>query len=73
MSASATDSVKFANISASTAPFVLKGGIYGVAALATFGGGSVKLQHSGRMGLLSVGQLGQRLFSGWLRDCVLAT
>ncbi len=41
---SANDSKLFSNISASTSPFVLEGGKYGVAAVATFGGGSVKLQ-----------------------------
>lgn len=40
----AIDGKGFSNISASTAPFVLKGGAYGVAVSATFGGGSVKLQ-----------------------------
>ena len=34
----------FSNISASTTGFKLKGGRYGVTAIATFGGGSVKLQ-----------------------------
>jgi len=34
----------FSNISASTAAFTLRGGKYGVDAVATFGGGSVKLQ-----------------------------
>jgi hypothetical protein len=34
----------FSNISATTAAFPLKGGAYGVAVQATFGGGSVKLQ-----------------------------
>ena len=34
----------FTNISASTAAFPLIGGKYGVEAIATFGGGSVKLQ-----------------------------
>ncbi|WGS23376.1 MULTISPECIES: hypothetical protein [unclassified Bradyrhizobium] len=34
----------FTNISASTTAFALNGGKYGVDAVATFGGGSVKLQ-----------------------------
>lgn len=34
----------FSNISASTAKFTLRGGKYGVDAMATFGGGSVKFQ-----------------------------
>ena len=38
------DSVLFSNLSSSTAPFTLKGGKYAVAAIATFGGGSVKFQ-----------------------------
>lgn len=42
-----TESVGFSNISASTAAFALRGGRYAVAALATFGGGSVKLQALG--------------------------
>lgn len=40
----AGENVAFANISATTAPFVLRGGKYGVDVAATFGGGSVKLQ-----------------------------
>ena len=40
----ALDSQKFSNISATTAAFTLQGGQYGVSAVATFGGGSVKLQ-----------------------------
>ena len=40
----ARDSQAFSNISASTAPFTLAGGRYGADAVATFGGGSVKLQ-----------------------------
>lgn len=40
----AVDGQGFSNISASTAAFKLKGGSYGVSAVATFGGGSVKLQ-----------------------------
>lgn len=42
--ATATDGAGFSNIAASTAAFKLKGGQYGVAVSATFGGGSVKLQ-----------------------------
>ena len=42
--ATATDGAGFSNISASTAAFKLKGGSYGIAVAATFGGGSVKLQ-----------------------------
>lgn len=40
----AVDGQGFSNISASTSGFKLKGGSYGVTAVATFGGGSVKLQ-----------------------------
>jgi hypothetical protein len=40
----AVDGKGFSNISATTDPFPLKGGRYGVAVSATFGGGSVKLQ-----------------------------
>jgi hypothetical protein len=42
--ATAVDGKGFTNISASTSAFPLKGGRYGVSVLATFGGGSVKLQ-----------------------------
>jgi hypothetical protein len=38
------ESKSFSNISANTAAFALKGGKYGVAAIATWGGGSAKLQ-----------------------------
>lgn len=41
------DSISFSNISATTAAFKLDGGKYAVAAIATFGGGSVKLQRLG--------------------------
>ncbi len=41
---SVAESKQFSNISATTSPFVLKGGKYGVAVVATFGGGSVILQ-----------------------------
>jgi hypothetical protein len=40
----AVDGKAYANIAASTSGFALKGGAYGVTAVATFGGGSVKLQ-----------------------------
>jgi hypothetical protein len=40
----AVDGKGFSNIAANTATFPLKGGSYGVTAVATFGGGSVKLQ-----------------------------
>lgn len=43
----AHESVKFSNISASTSPFVLEGGLYAASAVATFGGGSIKLQMLG--------------------------
>ena len=43
----ATESKTFSNISATTAQFLLKGGRYAIAALATFGGGSVKFQALG--------------------------
>jgi hypothetical protein len=40
-----TDSQSYSNIAASTSPFTLQpGGLYGVDCVATFGGGSVKLQ-----------------------------
>jgi len=38
------ENVVFTNISATPAPFVLRGGNYGITAHATFGGGSVTLQ-----------------------------
>jgi hypothetical protein len=43
----ATEIKSFSNIAASTAAFLLKGGKYAVAVLATFGGGSVKFQTLG--------------------------
>ena len=42
-----TDSKIFSNISATTAPFTLDGGLYMVAVVATFGGGNVELQGLG--------------------------
>jgi hypothetical protein len=42
-----TDGAIFSNISATTAAFQLRGGKYGAASVATFGGGSVKLQTLG--------------------------
>jgi hypothetical protein len=45
--ATGLDAKLFSNISATTAPFNLKGGIYAIAAVATFGGGSVELQALG--------------------------
>lgn len=45
--ATATEAVTFSNIAASTTAFALRGGKYAVMALATFGGGSVKLQALG--------------------------
>ena len=41
------DSKEFSNIAATTAAFTLNGGYYMVAAVATFGGGSVELQMLG--------------------------
>lgn len=40
----ATDSVLFSNIAATTSAFILYGGYYKFAVVATWGGGSVKLQ-----------------------------
>jgi hypothetical protein len=45
--ATAVDAVRFSNISASTAAFALNGGAYMAAVVATFGGGTVKLQALG--------------------------
>jgi hypothetical protein len=45
--ATSTENKTFQNIAASTAAFLLKGGKYAIAALATFGGGSVKFQTLG--------------------------
>ncbi|MGJ5120964.1 hypothetical protein [Bradyrhizobium oligotrophicum] len=42
--ATATDGASVSNVSASSSAFALRGGKYGVNAVATFGGGSVKLQ-----------------------------
>jgi hypothetical protein len=39
------EAVKFANISATTATFSVLGGYYNVAAVATWGGGSAKLEY----------------------------
>ena len=45
MSYSPTQSVQFTNLaSVTTAAFSLKGGTYGIAVTATFGGGNVQLQ-----------------------------
>lgn len=41
------ESIKFSNISATPAPFCLDGGLYSVAVVATFGGGSVTLEALG--------------------------
>lgn len=41
---SSSQGFTFSNVSATTAPFTLNGGKYGVDCGATFGGGSVKLQ-----------------------------
>jgi hypothetical protein len=43
----AVDAQSFTNIAASTAAFQLKGGKYGADVVATFGGGSCKLQRLG--------------------------
>jgi hypothetical protein len=43
----ALDGYTASNISASTAAFSLRGGKYGVSAVATWGGGSAKLQRLG--------------------------
>lgn len=45
--ATATDGNLASNISANSSAFQLRGGKYAVAAVATFGGGSVKLQALG--------------------------
>ena len=42
-----SESVQFKNISATPAAFALKGGLYELAAVATWGGGSVDLQSLG--------------------------
>ena len=47
MSGLSTDGQAFSNIAATTSAFTLKGGKYGAAVVATFGGGSVKLQTLG--------------------------
>ena len=47
LAAGTVDSQEFSNISASTSAFKLQGGYYVVAAVATFGGGSVELQALG--------------------------
>lgn len=41
---SATQTIQFSNISATTAAFALLGGTYGLTLSATFGGGNVQLQ-----------------------------
>lgn len=45
-----TESVIYSNISANTADFQLRGGKYGMSCVATFGGGSIKLQKKGADG-----------------------
>jgi hypothetical protein len=45
--ATATEATTFSNIAATTAAFLLRGGRYAIAVLATFGGGSVKFQTLG--------------------------
>lgn len=47
MSATATDGNLASNVSATTSAFQLRGGKYAAAVVATFGGGSVKLQTLG--------------------------
>lgn len=47
MASGTGDGKSFSNISVTTAAFALLGGKYGAAAVATFGGGSVKLQTLG--------------------------
>jgi hypothetical protein len=42
--ATATQSYQFSNIAATTSPFLIKGGTYGLSVEATFGGGNVTLQ-----------------------------
>jgi hypothetical protein len=42
--ATSTQAIQFSNIAATTAAFTLKGGKYGLAVTATFGGGNVQLQ-----------------------------
>jgi hypothetical protein len=49
--ATSTDGKIFLNIAATTAAFALLGGKYGAAAVATFGGGSAKLQMLGPDGI----------------------
>jgi hypothetical protein len=44
VSATATESVKFGNINATTAAFGLKGGNYALVVSASFGGGNIQLQ-----------------------------
>ncbi|MFO1099746.1 MAG: hypothetical protein U1E81_16135 [Xanthobacteraceae bacterium] len=44
MGATSIETVKFSNISATTAAFTLKGGKYAIVASATFGGGNLQLQ-----------------------------
>jgi hypothetical protein len=43
----AVDAKSFSNISATTAAFYLKGGLYVLSAVATFGGGSIDVQMLG--------------------------
>jgi hypothetical protein len=57
LSATSTDGNLASNVAATTAAFQLRGELYGAACVATFGGGSVKLQARGPDGTtyLSVG------------------
>lgn len=47
---SGTESQRFSNIDATTSDFQLKGGKYAMSCVATFGGGSIKLQKKGADG-----------------------
>ena len=52
--ARAGEAVSFSNIAATTAPFSLRGGKYGVECTGTFGGGSVTLERRAADGTTSV-------------------
>ena len=63
----AQDGVTFSNVGATTGPFVLAGGLYGVHVVATFGGGSVTLQKLAAGGTFQVFQrFGQQFEEGIL-------
>lgn len=71
--ATANESAFFSNISASTAPFLLNGGRYGIDVVATFGGGSVALEKLGPDGTTYVSLKAAFNNSGTEADLVIGS